>query len=139
MGETSLLSQAHTELADEHQAIMALVEQIGGTHEVVALPPLLEALHDSLIDHFAHEQFPGGLYECMGAYDARYHEDIRELVREHCVLLSTIRGLVERSQWVARDEETKLLNDVSGFVSALESHERKEHRLVRKLRRDAMG
>ncbi len=48
----------------------------------MGLAPLLEELHTPLIKHFSHEQFPGGLYECMGAYRSRYHDELMALAEK---------------------------------------------------------
>ena len=57
--------QVYGELTEEHRALMSLVERIRGHGDTVGLGPILEQLHTMLIKHFSHEQFPGGLYECM--------------------------------------------------------------------------
>ena len=70
----------YDELTEEHRELMSLVERIRDHHGTVGLGPLLEELHTMLIKHFSHEQFPGGLYECMGAYGSRYHDELKVLV-----------------------------------------------------------
>ncbi len=130
----------HGELADEHHEIMSLVGTIRLEQQVGALPRLLEELHLLLIDHFAHEQFPGGLYERMGARSPANEDLLKELVREHCTILSDVRALLERSQLVVgTDAEADLLARVQATMDALLAHERKEHQLVERVKQQRVA
>ena len=136
------LDEIHAELAEEHREIMGLVQRLEAGCSARELPGLLKTLHDRLVDHFAHEQFPGGLYEAMGFCEPAYHDDLRVLVREHCSLLSAARALVERSRAISPREWPGLLEDVAALAGALHAHEHREHGLVEKLkaaRRTAAG
>jgi hypothetical protein len=125
--------QVYDELEQEHRELMVLVERVRALRSTVDLVPLLEELHTSLIKHFSHEQFPGGLYECMGAYGSRYHEELKILVRDHCVILSAVRGLLERARNAGRPDDLALLAEVAGILRHLHDHERREHALADKL------
>ena len=128
------LEQVHAEMADEHRRIMDLVSRIESESNLSVLPAMLRELHDLLVNHFAHEQFPGGLYESMGAHGPDYHEDLKVLVREHCTVLSTARALVERARAVDLQGGAKLLGEVADLLQMLRDHEVREHRLVEKLK-----
>ncbi len=125
--------QVYNELAAEHRELMVLVERIRGFRSIIGLAPVLEELHTSLIKHFSHEQFPGGMYECMGAYGSRYHDELKVLVRDHCVILSAVRGLLEHTRIAERTDEPALLAEVAGVLADLHDHERREHALADKL------
>jgi len=124
------LREVLAELVDEHRQLTALLQRLAEHRSIVGLVPLLEELHTMLITHFAHEQFPGGLYECLGVRSPSRHETLRALVREHCVLLSTARGLLERARTAAPADEGALLDDVAALVEQLREHEEKEYRLA---------
>ena len=128
------LRDVHAELADEHRRLMVLVSLIETERSIAKLPAMLRELHALLIDHFSHEQFPGGLYEQLGAYGAQHHEDLKVLIREHCTVLSAARALVERAEHPQAD--ARLLDEVAKLLDLLHAHELKEHRLVRRLRGD---
>ena len=64
---------------------MGLTDRVRDHGRVEGLPPMLEELHDLLVRHFSHEQFPGGLYEQLGAYGPEHHGTIRELIGEHSI------------------------------------------------------
>ena len=125
--------QVYGELTEEHRALMSLVERIRGHGDTVGLGPILEQLHTMLIKHFSHEQFPGGLYECMGAYGSCYHEELKALVEDHCTILSSVRGLVERTRTPQSQDDSVLLADVEDVLRRLNDHERREHALADKL------
>jgi hypothetical protein len=131
----SSIEQTYKALGDEHRQIMRLLERIEQHRTLVHLVPLLEELHDLLINHFAREQFPGGLYESLGAYDASYHDELRVLVHEHCVILSSMRGVLERARVANEAQETEILDDVAAAISSLYEHEHREHALAEKLLR----
>lgn len=121
------------ELAEEHRELMSLVERIRTHRGVIGLGPMLEELHTMLIRHFSHEQFPGGLYECMGAYGSGYHDELKILVEDHCTILSSVRGLVERTRGHGIQDEAKLLADLDDVLQRLHDHEHREHALADKL------
>jgi len=100
---------------------------------MVGLLPLLEKLHGLLIRHFAQEQFPGGLYECLGAYGSQHHEELKTLVREHCVILSAVRGVLDRTLVAGDQDDPAVLNEVDEVLAHLCDHERREYALAEKL------
>jgi hypothetical protein len=129
------IEKSYRALAEEHQQIMNLVHRLEQHRSLVQLVPLLEELHALLINHFAHEQFPGGLYESLGAYGSIHHEDLRVLVNEHCVILSSVRGVLERARLANETQAAQILNEVAAVITSLHQHEHKEHRLAEKLLR----
>lgn len=131
----STIEQTYKALGDEHRQIMQLVERLEQHRTLVHLVPLLEELHELLINHFAHEQFPGGLYESLGAYGSAYHNELRVLVNEHCVILSSMRGVLERARVASEAQEARILADVATVIGKLHEHEHKEHALAQKLLR----
>ena len=129
----SSFEQVYDELTEEHRELMSLVDRIRGHRGVLGLAPILAQLHTMLIRHFSHEQFPGGLYECMGAYGSRYHDELKILVEDHCTILSSVRGVVERTRTPQPRDEATLLADVGEILQRLNDHERREHALADKL------
>ena len=125
--------QVYEELAEEHRGLVDLVARIRAHREVIGLAPMIEDLHALLIRHFSREQFPGGLYERMGAYGSRYHAELKVLVEEHCTILSSVRGILERIRGTSRADEAVLLGDVRDVLDRLGDHERREHTLAEKL------
>jgi len=58
--------QAYAALAEEHTQIMALLVVLKEAPDPFSLVRPLEELHTLLINHFAHEQFPGGAVRIHG-------------------------------------------------------------------------
>lgn len=112
---------------------MSLVGRIRNHHGLSGLAPLLEQLHKMLITHFSHEQFPGGLYECMGAYGSLHHPELKVLIEDHCTILSSVRGLLEQTRVAEQQHEAALLDAVAEVLSRLDDHEQREHALADKL------
>ena len=128
---------AHAALAEEHAQIMALLDVLKDAPDPSQLVRRLEELHTLLVNHFAREQFPGGLYESMGAFGSCWHEDLRELIRDHCLILSEARGVLERARKSTPETQDALRANVIALVEQLSEHERKEHRLAERLQSNA--
>lgn len=120
-------------LADEHRELMSLTDRIRAHRAVVGLVPLLEELHTILIRHFSHEQFPGGLYESIGARGSQYHQDLEVLIEDHCRILSSVRGLLERTRMADTSDEPGLLEELDRVLEHLVDHEHREHALADRL------
>jgi len=98
-----------------------------------ALVDLVDELHSTLVRHFSHEQFPGGLYERMGAYGPEHHGRIRVLVGDHCSILARAGALLERARRSGPAEEADLRADAAALAEAVREHERREHDLAHRL------
>jgi hypothetical protein len=129
--------QVYGELAAEHEELMALASQLAGHRRLIGLTPILERLHELLIRHFSHEQFPGGLYERMGAYGPEHHEQLKVLVEDHCVILSGVGAMLERSRAADEKQEATLLDELAELLAHLRRHEQREHALADKLQKSA--
>ena len=127
------LENVLSQLANEHRELMALVERIRRHRALAGLVPLLEALHAILISHFSHEQFPGGLYERMGAHGSHHHGVLESLIEDHCRILSSVRGLLERVRMADAADAPALLAEVDRVIEQLDDHEHREHALAERL------
>jgi hypothetical protein len=126
---------ARDELATEHQGLHALVQKLRPAREApVDSAGLLDELHTSLASHFARETYPGGLYERMGACTVEHLEDLRLLVHEHFVIISSTRALKDGAH-AAAGPDPAFDEDLSELIDRLAAHELREHTLVVKLSR----
>ena len=130
---TSTLERVYGECAQDHRELMELVGRIRELRSIVGLAPLLENLHGLLIRHFSQEHFPGRLYECMGAYGSAHHEELKILSREHCVILSAMRGLLDRTLVSGARDDPAVMKEVGEVLVQLGDHERREYTLAQKL------
>ena len=124
---------AHAAMAEEHVRIMAIVDVLRDVSDPSRHVRTLEELHTLLANHFAREQFPGGLYEAMGAFGSRWHEELRELIRDHCMILSDARSVLERARQATPQTQDTLQTDLIALLDLLCDHEQKEHRLAERL------
>ena len=128
------LQQAYSELAFEHKSILALVKRAQDTKDIPTLVPLLDELHDLLMNHFAHEQYPGGFYDSMGATGSKKHQQqLEELLEDHNYMLATLREVLDRAHGRAAHNDEGLLQEVGAVIERLHQHERKEHALAEAL------
>ena len=131
----SRLHIVYPELPDTHRQLKALLGRLRSHGSLFGLAPMLEELHGLLISHFAHEQYPGGLYDILQACESVDRIEIETLVREHCALVSAVSGLVEQVRVARPEHEARLLRDLQDTVTRLYAHEEKEHRLIEPLTR----
>ena len=58
---------------------------------------------------------------------------LKTLVQDHCVILSAVRGLLERSRAADPRDEPTLLAEATQMLDHLHDHEHREHALADKL------
>lgn len=131
--------RSHAALAEEHRHILSLTTALETAPDNSKLVHRLERLHSVLISHFSKEQFPGGLYESMGAFGSRWHSTLQELIQEHCTILSEARSLLDQARNCAPDERDALQPRIIGLVRLLAEHEEKEHQLATTLKTLSTG
>jgi hypothetical protein len=124
------LEQARHELAAEHRGLAELMTRVRQAQEAGTLATVLEELHGRLKEHFAHEEFPGGLYQSMGALAPEYAPAIRDLVDEHFQVLASIRSLTAKARGPWPSSAAELLGEVAALIDRLSAHEAKEMRLA---------
>lgn len=132
-GPESRVREALYQLKDEHKDIMervrAVLEATSGRTEQNVVD-LLDALFDTLRRHFAHEEYPDGLYDRLGACTPEHRDELRELVDEHFNLLATLRGMIERAR---AGDRSRLADEARTLAERLREHETKEHALGARL------
>lgn len=127
------LSRAREELAEEHRQLRFLITRLREAREVPGLLQALAELQSRLREHFAHEEFPNGLYETMGALAREHAAEVRELVDEHFLLLATLRGLADQARRHRDGPPDTLMREAAALAERLRSHEEKELELVERL------
>ena len=121
------------DILEEHQHIEALMDRLKEVCPIDRLQLLLNELHSTLMSHFAHEQYPGGFYEYLGARHPEHHEVLRELVDDHNFILSTVRGLLERARLGDPQSTSGVAQEVADLAKRIEGHELRERDLVKQL------
>ncbi len=128
-GSGQELRAVYRQLAGEHRHILEMVSELQSGPAPDELQSLLESLHAALMAHFAHETYPDGFYQRLGACVPEYSNEIRELVDEHFRILAMLWSIKER----VRLGQTEVRGDIADFAQVLERHERKEHELAERL------
>jgi hypothetical protein len=129
----SSLARAHAALEEEHRSLRGLVGRLREVQNAVALVALLDDLHGKLKAHFEREEFPGGLYESMGALGPQHADQIRELVDQHFLFLSGVRSLAEQARTAPAAAGPRLLHAAAALAEELHTHEVAEHRLAEQI------
>jgi hypothetical protein len=121
------------ELVEEHRHLGDLIVRLEATRNPQELAGMLDEMHGVLLRHFAHEQYPGGFYETLGACKPAFRDDLRVLVDQHFRIISGVEGLRQRTRRADAAEWTELKREASAIVAELGQHERRESDLVSRL------
>jgi hemerythrin len=132
MAET--LREVEAKLKDEHKQLASALLQLEAVQETSELAGILDDLHPLLHQHFAHEEYPGGLYDSLGATTPEFRDRVRELVDDHYRILSVVRSTAERARYGAGEDRRTLLKEGQEIVGWLRRHEEKEHQLAAEAR-----
>lgn len=127
------LKEVFADISEEHQHIIALMDRLKEPGPLDRLRLLLNELHSTLMSHFAHEQYPGGFYEHLGARYPEHHEAVRELVDDHNFILSAVRGLLERARIGDPQSISGIEQEVAELAARIEGHELRERELAQRL------
>ena len=127
------IARARAALDEEHRRLGDLVGRLREVRDPAALAGLLDELHAALKAHFEHEEFPGGLYQSMGALGPRHAELVRDLVDQHFLLLAAVRGLADQARRAGPPTSPALLPDAVALADQLRAHEADENRLAERL------
>lgn len=130
MTDAFRVEQARGELAEDHQRLRALVDEIrtSGARELAL--ERLSRLHEQLVVHFNLEEKPGGLYDALGVCVPEFRRSLARLVDDHFRLAATARDLRERARQPWQPGADLLPADVVRFAEALADHEVREARMV---------
>ena len=129
----SSLARAHAALEEEHRGLRGLIGRLREVQDTAALIALLDDLHGKLKSHFEREEFPGGLYESMGALGPQHADQVRELVDQHFRFMSLLRSLAAEARRATAASAAPLLRDAAALAERLHTHEVAEHRLANQI------
>ena len=129
------IRRAEEGLAEEHRALGQLVGRLASVEALSELVPLLDELHPKLHSHFAHEEYPGGLYDTLGATASTYRDQVRELVDDHFRILAKVRELRGRAGEGDPETAAALIGEARAIIPWLQRHEGREHAIAEQAHR----
>ena len=133
---TWTISDAHAEIHAEHSHLAELTARIEAASSTATLANHLGDLQEMLKSHFAREEYPGGLYDQMGATSGEHRTAVRKLIDEHFMLMGAVRGLRGRLELAEPDAFDDMASEARGILWMLGAHENRENDLVRATTRD---
>ncbi len=122
------IGAAEAQLRSEHRELNAMLKRAVETASAETLTSLLRGLHTELHQHFANEEYPGGLYERMGVLGPRFRDEVRHLVDDHYKILGSIREMSDRAE--AGEAPAELVEELMALVEWMREHEDREHRMA---------
>lgn len=133
MSETTnrdLITEAEADLRDEHQHLHQLAGQLQEVSDVAGLRELTDELYNQLRAHFRNEEYPGGLYDRIGATSPHHAEDVRELVGEHYHVLTSVFRLRAMAYQDDRESISDIVDELEAVMTTIREHEKREHKLA---------
>ena len=137
--DPTAVAAAEDQLQGEHARMNDLLERVGATDQIEVLAALLQQLHTQLRQHFAREEYPGGLYDVMGACKPEFRQELRVLVDDHFRMLASVRGLAARAKEGGDKVRSVVLGEVTELIDFIHRHEKREHEMAKTARRRAGG
>ena len=131
MQQIATLRQVSEELAQDHERLHELIDQLGRAGDLAQLSGYLATLHERLAAHFVAEEKPGGLYDALGVCAPAFRRTLGQLVDDHFRLAATLRDLRDRAGAAGGGDADALRADVARLVGALAEHEKRELEMVR--------
>lgn len=126
-------NQASRETRDaiqrEHESLRGLLARIEQTTQLADLVPLVERLHEELVEHFETEERPEGLHAAIENREPRYERALHVILDEHKEFLALAADVLSRAKICLAQKET-ILRDVLRLATRLHDHEARETELL---------
>ena len=127
---TDALYKAIARDGDERARLRPILEAIESAEEISTLSPLLKKLHQALMQHFAGEQFPDGLFDVIEENHPEHANSLRDLDEEHNLFMYKVRDLIFRGRTPEAEGTDDLLNDAQELVRMFRDHDEREKKIV---------
>ena len=124
-----LHAEAEKELRDEHRRLEQLLDRLSAAKNLPTLLATAEELRQALLSHFAHEEYPGGLYDCLQFCLPQHRKELAQLIQDHRDLTAAVWELCQR----ARDPKPSLptlRKETAQIVKKFHLHEKIEFEIA---------
>jgi len=109
----------------DHAKLHEIIHRIKKSKDMPALASTLHELNDTLVDHFAREEHPQGLFAILGTRSPKEREAFAEILAEHESILVNVRELLDQAR-ATKGEHAGLAAQAAMLGSILGDHEKRE-------------
>jgi len=109
----------------DHERLHDISRRVRQTKDLPSLAAALEELNGALVEHFAHEEHPQGLFAILGTRAPADRQRFAEILAEHESILANARELLDQAR-KGRGEHAGLAAQAAMLARILGDHERRE-------------
>ncbi|HEY6105977.1 MAG TPA: hemerythrin domain-containing protein, partial [Anaeromyxobacteraceae bacterium] len=124
------VGRAQRVIDEEHERLHEITRRIRRTHDLGALAEALDDLNGALVEHFAHEEHPQGLYALLGVGAPENRKKFAAILAEHARILENVQSLVLKARRSDGDHRS-LAEQAALLAHLLGDHERRENLVAR--------
>ncbi|HEU4382547.1 MAG TPA: isocitrate lyase [Anaeromyxobacteraceae bacterium] len=126
------VGRAQRVIEEDHDRLHQITRRIRQTHDLGQLADALDELNAALVEHFAHEEHPQGLYGILGSRAPEVRRKFAAILAEHARILENVQSLVLRARAAEGDHRT-LSEQAALLAHLLGDHEMRESQVARAL------
>ena len=124
------VGRAQRIIDEDHARLHEITRRIRQTHDLGALVEALDDLNDALVEHFAHEEHPQGLYAVLGTRAPEVRQKFAAVLAEHARILENVQSLVLKARRPEGDHRS-LAEQAALLSHLLGDHEMRESQVAR--------
>ncbi len=126
------VGRAERLIDEDHQTLHQITRRLRQTHDLSELAVALDDLNAALVEHFAREEHPQGLYALLGARAPEVRRKLAAILAEHARILENVQSLVLRARGPDGDHHS-LSEQAALLAHLLGDHEMRESQVTRTL------
>ncbi|HYQ82182.1 MAG TPA: hemerythrin domain-containing protein, partial [Anaeromyxobacteraceae bacterium] len=128
--EADTVGRAQRLIDEDHDRLHGITRRIRQTHDFSELADALDELNAALVDHFAREEHPQGLYAVLGTRGPELRRKFAAILAEHARILENVQSLVLRARGAGGDHGS-IAEQAALLAHLLGDHEARESQVTR--------
>jgi hemerythrin len=114
---------------EDHARLHEITRRIKQSKDLAALAEALDDLNQTLVEHFAHEEHPQGLFAILGTKAPSERQKFSEILAEHESILENVRELLAQAR-SGKAAHAGLAAQAAMLGNILGDHERRESQVT---------
>ncbi len=128
--EADTVGRAQRLIDEDHDRLHQITRRIRQTHDLSELADTLDELNAALVEHFAHEEHPQGLYAVLGTHAPEARRKFAAILAEHARILENVQSLVLKARGAGGDHGS-IAEQAALLAHILGDHEARENQVAR--------
>jgi isocitrate lyase len=124
------VGRAQRIIDEDHERLHQITRRLRQTHDLGELAEALDQLNEALVEHFAREEHPQGLYAVLGTRAPEVRRKFAAILAEHARILENVQSLVLKARGAEGDHRS-LSEQAALLAHVLGDHEKRESQVAR--------